>query len=102
MLKTLMSQIKEYKRASILTPVFMILEVVVDTLMPLVMASLIDGGVEGGNIGHIIRMCLIMSCLSGAGLATGRKIRSIGIYRFCQKPPDCHVHQHSDVFIFQY
>ncbi|MBR2257344.1 MAG: ABC transporter ATP-binding protein [Blautia sp.] len=71
MLKTLMSQIKEYKRASILTPVFMILEVVVDTLMPLVMASLIDGGVEVGNIGHIIRMGLIMACLAGAGLATG-------------------------------
>ena len=45
MLKTLGAQIKEYKWASIATPVFMLLEVAVDTIIPLLMASIIDNGV---------------------------------------------------------
>ena len=51
MLKTLLAQVREFKKASFLTPVFMILEVIVETLIPLVMASMIDNGVEGGDIG---------------------------------------------------
>ena len=46
MLKTLGAQIKEYKWASIATPVFMLLEVAVDTIIPLLMASIIDNGVN--------------------------------------------------------
>lgn len=45
MLKTLASQIKEYKKASIATPIFMILEVIMETIIPLMMASIIDDGV---------------------------------------------------------
>ena len=50
MIKTLLAQVKEFKKASFLTPVFMILEVVVETMIPLVMADMIDNGVETGNI----------------------------------------------------
>ena len=46
MLKTLGSQIREYKKDSLLTPVFMILEVIMETVIPLLMASIIDDGVE--------------------------------------------------------
>ena len=53
MIKTLAAQIKEFKRDSILTPVFMILEVIMETIIPLLMASIIDDGVEAGNINHI-------------------------------------------------
>ena len=49
MLKTLGAQIKEYKWASIATPVFMLLEVAVDTIIPLLMASIIDNGVNMGD-----------------------------------------------------
>ena len=44
MIKTLLAQVKEFKKASFLTPVFMILEVVVETMIPLVMADMIDNG----------------------------------------------------------
>ena len=71
MLKTLLAQVKEFKKASFLTPVFMILEVVVETLIPLAMASMIDNGVETGNIGHIYRMGALMAVLAVAGLITG-------------------------------
>lgn len=44
MLKTLLAQVKEFKKDSLLTPLFMILEVLMETLIPLVMASIIDNG----------------------------------------------------------
>ena len=53
MIKTLAAQIKEYKRASIITPVFMILEVVFETLIPFLMASIIDKGVDAGDMHHV-------------------------------------------------
>lgn len=53
MIKTLAAQIKQYKKASIITPVFMILEVVFETLIPFLMASIIDDGVEAGDMHHI-------------------------------------------------
>ena len=56
MLKTLGAQIKEFKKDSFLTPVFMILEVLMETVIPLMMASIIDNGVEKGDIHHIYVM----------------------------------------------
>lgn len=71
MLKTLGAQIKEYKWASIATPVFMLLEVAVDTIIPLLMASIIDNGVNNGDTKHIYIMgvCMIVAALFG--LLTG-------------------------------
>lgn len=71
MLKTLAAQIKEYKTASIITPIFMILEVLMETAIPALMASIIDNGVEAGNIAHIYKMGGIMVVVAIIGLATG-------------------------------
>ena len=71
MLKTLLAQVREFKKASFLTPFFMILEVLFETLIPLVMASIIDKGVETGDIGHIYRMGALMGILALMGLYTG-------------------------------
>ena len=60
MLKTLASQIKEFKKDSILTPLFMILEVIMETLIPIMMASIIDNGVEAGDMNHIYKMGALM------------------------------------------
>ena len=56
MLKTLGGQVKEFKKVSLMTPMFMILEVIMDTIIPLIMASIIDDGVEVGNINHIYKI----------------------------------------------
>ena len=45
MIKKLMRSIRDYKRASVLTPVFVILEVLVEILIPLIMARMIDVGI---------------------------------------------------------
>lgn len=71
MLKTLGAQIKEYKWASIATPVFMLLEVAVDTIIPLLMASIIDNGVNNGDTKHIYIMGVWMIVAALFGLLTG-------------------------------
>lgn len=71
MLKTLASQIKEYKKASIATPVFMILEVIMETIIPLMMASIIDDGVSVGNAGHIYKMGTLMLAAACFSLFSG-------------------------------
>jgi ATP-binding cassette subfamily B multidrug efflux pump len=67
MIRTLASQIKEYKKASIATPIFMILEVIMETIIPMMMASIIDNGVSVGDAGHIYKMgalMLLAACFS--------------------------------------
>lgn len=71
MLKTLGAQIKEYKWASIATPVFMLLEVAVDTIIPLLMASIIDNGVNKGDTRHIYIIGVWMIVAALFGLLTG-------------------------------
>ncbi len=60
MLKTLGAQIKEFKKDSVLTPVFMIGEVIMETIIPLLMASIIDDGVTAGNMKHIYLIGVLM------------------------------------------
>lgn len=71
MLKTLASQVKEFKKDSILTPVFMILEVLFETMIPLLMATIIDKGVETGDIHHIYKVGTMMGVLALCGLWAG-------------------------------
>ena len=76
MIRTLAKEIKEYKAASIATPFCMILEVLMEMVIPFLMASIIDDGVEAGNLSHIYRVGIIMigAALTGliAGLAGGK------------------------------
>ena len=76
MLKTLYNQIKQYKKASLLTPVFTALEVVMDVLIPYVTAMLIDRGIMAGNLGNVYLYGAIMigmACLSVFfGIMAGR------------------------------
>ena len=71
MLKILGAQIKEYKKASIATPFFMILEVIMEMLIPLMMASIIDDGVEAGDMHHIYAMGAWMLVAAAVGLFAG-------------------------------
>ena len=60
MLKTLLKQVKQYKTASLLTPVFIMLEVVLDVLIPYVTAMLIDQGIEKGYMPSVYKYGIIM------------------------------------------
>ena len=71
MLKTLMGQIKEFKKVSILTPLCMIMEVIFEMFIPLLMASIIDDGVNAGNMAHIYKVGAIMVVAAFCGLLFG-------------------------------
>mgnify|MGYP000774218846 CR=1 FL=1 len=82
MLKTLGKQIKEFKAASIATPLFMLLEVLMETLVPFLMASIIDDGVNvpGGDIHHICVVGAWMIVAAAVGLFAGLMGGRYGAY----------------------
>ena len=71
MIKTLMSQVKQYKKDSILTPIFVILEVIMEVIIPFLMASIIDKGVEAGNMKHVLKIGIIMVIMAMLSLTFG-------------------------------
>lgn len=70
-LRTLAAEIKEFKKDSILTPVFMFMEVIMETIIPLLMASIIDDGVNKGDIGHIYIVGALMAIVAFLSLFAG-------------------------------
>lgn len=71
MIRTILKEVREYKWASIMTPVFMLLEVLMETMIPFLMASIIDDGVNAGNLGHIYKTGGLMLVVAVAGLFAG-------------------------------
>ena len=71
MVKRLMQEIKEYKKVSILAPMFIIFESILETIIPLMMASIIDKGVEKGNMHHVCYMGAAMLAVAMCSLACG-------------------------------
>lgn len=71
MVKTLAAQVKEFKWVSMVTPVCMIVEVLMEMVIPLLMASIVDKGVSVGNTEHIYRVGGLMVVMALIGLAAG-------------------------------
>ncbi|MBR4544088.1 MAG: ABC transporter ATP-binding protein [Lachnospiraceae bacterium] len=71
MYKKLLSNVKEYKAASIATPVWMIFEVIFEVLIPMCMGSIVDDGVRKSNMQHIYVMGAVMVCLALLGWFSG-------------------------------
>lgn len=71
MVKTLFGQVKQYKKVSMLTPLFTALEVFMEVLIPFVMASIIDKGITAGNVKMVYRYGVIMLILAFLSLLFG-------------------------------
>ena len=71
MLRTLTGQIREYRNASILTPIWTAMEVVMDVLIPYVTASLIDKGINAGNMENVWFYGAVMLGMAFLSLAFG-------------------------------
>lgn len=71
MLRTLGKQIKEYKKASILTPVFVTCEVIMELLIPILMAKIIDDGIGKGNDTLVYKVGALMAVLAMLSLLFG-------------------------------
>ncbi len=71
MLRTLLKEVKEYKGASLATPAFMVLEVLMEMTIPYLMASIIDKGVNAGDMQHIYKVGSVMVLAAAVGLFAG-------------------------------
>ena len=71
MIKTLAKSIREYKKQTILTPIFVALEVVMEILIPFVMAKLVDNGIYGGDMATIYKLGLLLIALVALALFLG-------------------------------
>lgn len=67
-MKSLLKYLRQYKKESILAPLFKMLEACFELLVPLVMANIIDVGIKNQDTTYIIKMCLIMVLLAVIGL----------------------------------
>ena len=91
MIKKLASQIKEYKKNSILAPIFVTFEVLMDVLIPMGMAAIIDNGLNKNDVNYVIRvgiMMIVMALLSlFFGMISGRHaaIASAGLSKNLRK-----------------
>ena len=67
-MKKLLIYLKDYKKETVLAPLFKLLEASFELFVPLVMAAIIDNGIANGDRGYIGRMCLVLIALGIIGL----------------------------------
>ena len=71
--RKLLRSVREYKRQTIQTPILVALEVLMEVLIPLLMANIIDIGIDGGDMGYIIRLGLLLIVMAVFALFLGAK-----------------------------
>ncbi len=71
MLKTLLTQVKEYKKVAILTPILVILEVILEVAIPFLMSMIIDKGINVNDLDVVIKIGVIMLIASFVSLLAG-------------------------------
>lgn len=71
MIRKLASYIGEFKKASILTPLFIVLEAICEVVIPLLMAAIIDNGINNSDMGYIAKVGVLMLVISMLSLACG-------------------------------
>lgn len=71
MIKSLLKQVKEFRLPSILTPVFMIGEVICEMVIPILMGRIVDRGIYGGSMSYIVHTGLLMLGVALFGLVCG-------------------------------
>ena len=71
MIKRLAQSIREYKKDSILAPIYVSLEVFLEVIIPILMANLIDYGIDAGNISYVIKMGVALLIFAAISLLTG-------------------------------
>ena len=71
MIKRLCKSIREYKKDSILAPIYVSLEVFLEVVIPILMANLIDYGIDAGNLNYVIKMGVMLLIFAAISLLTG-------------------------------
>ena len=82
MLKTLTAQIKEFRLPSVLTPVWMVGEVICEMIIPVLMGFIVDNGIYGSDMQYIIHTGLLMILVAVCGLAFGMILLLLALLTF--------------------
>ena len=103
-MKSLLVYLKDYKKESVLGPLFKLLEASFELIVPLVVASMIDVGIAESDRNYVIRMCFIMAALGVTGLISSDgtvfcRQSSGGV---CYQVKACLVCTYSEPVIFQH
>ena len=103
MIKRLSQCIREYKKDAILSPVYVLVESLLDVAIPFVMADLIDKGIDAGNMGMILRYGAILVGFALVALLFigGTQLRP-GHGGLCPQPAARYVSSSAGLFLFQY
>ena len=91
MIKKLSGCVREYKREAVLSPIFVTLEVIMEVIIPLVMAGLIDYGIDAGSMNEIVKygailvICALLSLMFGVLAAKYAATASAGFAKNLRK-----------------
>ncbi len=69
-MKKLLKYLRDYKKETVLGPLFKLLEASFELFIPLVVASIIDNGIPAGDKAHVLKMCAVLAALALIGLAS--------------------------------
>ena len=93
-MKKLLCYLKEYKKESVLGPLFKLLEATLELFVPLVVAAIIDTGIGNQDRGYVVKMCLVLVLLGLIGLAfsvTAQYFAAKAAVGFADNDPSCTV-----------
>ena len=102
MIRKLAEQVKEYKGASIATPLFMLLEVAMEMMIPLEMGNILDKGIQGNSLQAIFFYGGIMIPCRSFCRFCRRQVRGQGLRRLCPQFKRSPLPQGSDLLFCQY
>lgn len=71
MIKTLLSSVREYKKETILAPIYVTLESILEIVIPTIMAFLIDNGINQKDMSYVLKMGLVLILAAALSLVTG-------------------------------
>ena len=104
MLKKIVKSVREYKKPSLLSMVYVSGEVLLEVLIPLIMAELVDKGIEGGNMNVLVKLSIallvsaLISLVFGAFAGKSASVASCGFAKNLRKD----MYENTELFLFQY
>ncbi len=72
MIRTLLKSVREYRKQTITTPILVVIEAAIETLIPFLMAMIIDRGINAGNMTIVIRVGVLLLIMAVLSLMMGR------------------------------
>lgn len=87
--RKLLQSVREYKKQAFIAPVLVALEVLMEVLIPLLMANIIDVGIMNGDMGYIVKMGVLLVIMAMVALFFGAKAGQVAAVAAADMPRIC-------------